>query len=212
MAKQATSRKRTDARKLVAAILAGGVSLLLGAQYLRLLEPAAAREVRAACQGLRPSPTNPTFGELPARAADFTAQTQTQNGTEQVSLSDYRGQVVLVNFWASWCDVCASEKPSLEALKREFGDDLKVVTLASDSNWEDIRKALPDGAPYQVLLDPPTSDGDNLGRIASSYGISAVPESFLIDRDGIIRHYFINKRNWSSSVAQTCVGSLVQGG
>jgi hypothetical protein len=59
-----------------------------------------------------------------------------------------------------------------------------------------------------VFLDPP-ADGDNIGKIAASWGIKAVPESFLIDRRGYIRAYFVNKRDWQSPVAETCLRSVI---
>lgn len=192
--------------------------MLLAAQFLALLEPAAAREVQAACQGLRPAATNSALGEIPTQpddpplpAPEFTAQTPSG---EQVSLSDYRGEVVMLNFWASWCEVCRSEKPALEALQEDLGPEgLRVVSIASDNDWENVQEALegslPDGTPLDVLLDPPV-EGDNLGRIANTYGIGAVPETFLIDREGTIRQYFINKRNWNSSVAKTCIRAFLE--
>ena len=70
------------------------------------------------------------------------------------------------------------------------------------------RQALPKGVPFQVFLDPPQGD-DNIGQIAASWGIKAVPESALIDRKGNIRHYFVNKRDWQTPVAQTCLRSVI---
>lgn len=192
-------------RKVAALVAAGGVTLVVALMFVTSLKTAAAREVKAACRGLRPAPENPIFGELPAKAIDFSAQ---RHDGEMVSLSDFRGKVVLVNFWASWCNVCASEKPSLEALDRELsGPEFQVVTLASDETWEPVKKRLPNGSPLTVLLDPPESG--NIGRIARSYGITAVPESFIVDRNGIIRYYLINKRDWTSGVAETCIRSLI---
>jgi peroxiredoxin len=201
-----------DLRKNVALVLAGAVSLFLAVQYIRLLEPAAAREVQAACNGLRPARMNPTLGPLPAaegtypRALPFQVQDHTG---KLVSLEDYRGKVVLVNFWASWCKVCAAEKPGLERLQRRFGrDDVVVLSLASDADWAPVRKVLSRGSDLTVLLDPPDDDG-TIGAVAKSYGIKAVPETFVIDRKGHVRHYFINKRDWDSKVAETCVRSLI---
>jgi hypothetical protein len=85
-----------------------------------------------------------------------------------------------------------------------------VLGLASDRSWDPIKKKFPHGTPVKVLLDPPADESDNLGAVSRSYGITAVPESFLVDRDGIIRYYFINKRDWSSGVAQTCIRSVLE--
>jgi hypothetical protein len=116
------------------------------------------------------------------------------------------------------------------------GGDFVVVALASDRNWTDVllalidslspatklpdgevsiqhalelyKQALPRGVPFNVLLDPPKGD-DNIGAIAASWGIKAVPESALIDRNGMIRAYFVNKRDWESPVAETCLRSVI---
>jgi thiol-disulfide isomerase/thioredoxin len=149
----------------------------------------------------------------------------------------YAGKVVLLNFWASWCGVCKTEKPKLYEMAEDLaGGDFVVVALASDRNWTDVLlaiveslspktklpsgevalaqakeiygKALPGGLPFDVLLDPPQGD-DNIGQIASSWGIKAVPESALIDRKGNIRAYFVNKRDWDSPVAKTCLNSVI---
>jgi thiol-disulfide isomerase/thioredoxin len=155
-----------------------------------------------------------------------------------VKLSDYKGKVVLLNFWASWCGVCKTEKPHLEQMARDMaGNDFVVIALASDHNWSDVLVAivdalaptvqlpggkavtltdalhayaqgLPKGTAFQVLLDPPKGD-NNIGQIAASWGITAVPESALIDRQGNIRHYFGNKRDWNTPVAETCLRSVI---
>jgi hypothetical protein len=59
-----------------------------------------------------------------------------------------------------------------------------------------------------VFIDPPSDDG-NIGAITRSWGIKAVPESALIDRQGNLRAYFVNKRDWSSNVAETCIQSVI---
>jgi hypothetical protein len=114
-------------------------------------------------------------------------------------------------------------------------DDFVVITLASDHNWTDIllalveslapgkrpkgevtfeqalaayQKALPDGIPFKVFIDPPSDDG-TIGAITRSWGIKAVPESALIDRKGNLRAYFVNKRDWSTNVAETCIRSVI---
>ena len=139
---------------------------------------------------------------------------------------------------ASWCGVCKTEKPALNAMAGEMAsDDFVVVALASDHSWADaltavlealvpqavpegkptmekvsaaFRQALPHGAPFKVWLDPPPGD-ENIGKITASWGIKAVPESALIDRRGNIRAYFVNKRDWQTPVAQTCLRSVIDG-
>ena len=180
--------------------------------FLWMVPNAAAREAKAACTGLRatgPALCNGQPCELPMQAPDFTAYDH--NG-KPVSLHDFRGKVVLLNFWASWCGVCKTEKPKLQAMAEEMAsDDFVVLALASDRSWSDVLLALveslspstklPEGeVALPQALDStrrrcrtacrsrsssirPTSDG-NIGAIAASWGIKAVPESALIDRAG----------------------------
>lgn len=209
------SRAIIDPRKLAAVAVLVGASGLIVALFLWMVGPAAAREVQAACNGMRPTWQNKAFQRLPAKAPDFTLKDVDGN---TVSLSQYRGKVVLVNFWASWCEVCKSEKPSLAAITRDLErEGLVVLSLASDDEMklvdDSLRGALRNkdktwgGAPFDILVDPPSSG--NLGDVAAAWGIEKVPESFLIDREGNIRMYLVNKRDWSSDVVQTCVESLI---
>jgi len=196
-----------DFRKVLAITAAlavvSGLAVLIGWMTPR----AAAREVKAACASLRATPTNPALGSLPRLAPDFEVQAY---GGKTVRLSDYRGKVVVLNFWASWCNVCKSEKPSMRTMAEEMsGDDFAVVTLASDRSWDDVRKSLPNGSPFTVLLDPPVDDESNIGKVASAWGIKAVPESFVIDKRGRIRMYLVNKRDWDAPVTETCLQALV---
>ena len=222
----------------------GGVALvgmLMAGVFLWMVPAAAARESKAACRGLKgDQPVSPMLCgggaacSLPVRAPDFTAL---DHQGKPVKLSDFRGKVVLINFWASWCGVCKTEKPALASMAREMADgDFVVLALSSDHEWKDVlvalveglapgfplpggdwnlqkaldtyAKALPAGVPFKVLLDPPAGDG-TIGAITASWGIKAVPESALIDRDGNIRAYFVNKRDWSSPVAETCLRSVI---
>ncbi len=222
-------------------LIAGGAVALLGlvvlSLFLWMVPNAADREEKAACAGMRatgPALCNGQPCPLPMPAPDFAAY---DNNGNQVRLSSFRGKVVLINFWASWCGVCKTEKPRLARMAEELaGDDFKVVALASDRAWSDVllslveglapgtklpdgevpldqslgiyKRALPDGVPFKVYLDPPADDG-NIGAIAKSWGIKAVPESALIDRNGNIRAYFVNKRDWESPVAETCLRSVI---
>jgi cytochrome c-type biogenesis protein len=228
-------------------MLVGGAVALLGvvmaAFFLWMVPTAAAREAKAACTGLRTTGPalckdaqgQPAPCDLPMQAPDFTA---IDNQGNKVSLSQFQGKVVLVNFWASWCGVCKTEKPQLYKMAEDMAnDDFVVIALASDRNWSDVllaivdalaptvklpeeatvplkealdlyAKAMPNGLPFKVYLDPPQGQG-NIGAIAAAWGITAVPESALIDRQGRIRAYFVNKRDWDSPVAQTCLRSVI---
>ncbi|MBA3539021.1 MAG: TlpA family protein disulfide reductase [Deltaproteobacteria bacterium] len=210
--------------------------------FLWMVPNAAARESVAACRGLRGDGQldaalcpNGQPCTLPVAAPDFTA---TDHTGKPVKLSELRGKVVMLNFWASWCGGCKTEKPKLQTMANELAsDDFVVITVASDRNWADVlvalvdalapgkpvprgksiqlpdalaayKAALPNGTAFKVWLDPPTGD-DTIGPITHAWGIKAVPESALIDRKGNIQAYFVNKRDWESPVAQTCLRAVI---
>lgn len=102
------------------------------------------------------------------------------NGTE--SLADYRGQWVLVNIWASWCDPCREESPALEAFQREHGgQNFTVLGVDSSDLSEDGRRFVEEFE----LTYPQLHDGD--GDFADEFGATGVPESYLIDPRGKVR-------------------------
>ena len=99
------------------------------------------------------------------------------DGTE-VSLADFKGQPVLLQFWATWCPVCRFEQDSIDAIARDYA----VLTVALDDASEDkIRQWMQaEGVAYPVMRDP-------AGVIASKFGVNGVPASLILDRDGMIR-------------------------
>jgi peroxiredoxin len=124
------------------------------------------------------------FGGANEPAPLFTLETL-DGGT--LSLADLRGQVVLVNFWASWCPPCRVEMPGFERIYRERArDGFVIVGIATDVNARArIRAFLHEHAiTYPILLATPAV-------IRDYGGINALPESFLIDRGGRIQHRVI---------------------
>lgn len=113
-------------------------------------------------------------------AATFAAQ---EIGSGRLwRLEELRGKVVVLNFWASWCSECRAEHANLLRLQERFGHDKDFVMLGVvyQDQDEDARRFLREwGSNYPHLLDP-------RGEIGIGYGVSGVPETFLIDRRGII--------------------------
>jgi peroxiredoxin len=129
-----------------------------------------------------------------ARAPDFTASTL-DTPPKQKSLADYRGQVVLINVWATWCEPCRVEIPSIERLYRTYGPKgLKVVAVSIDDPGTDpaIRKFVSDmGMTFDVLHDP-------AGRIEHEYQVTGYPETVIVGKDGVIRKKVAMAIDWDS--------------
>lgn len=113
------------------------------------------------------------------RAPDFTLRTL--DGTGTVRLSDFRGQVVVVNFWASWCAECRLEAPALEAAWERYRDGGVVVfgIAYQDTPSAALAFAAEAGKTYPLLSDPGS-------ETALAYGVYGIPETFFIGPDGRI--------------------------
>ncbi len=113
-----------------------------------------------------------------------------------VSLAEHRGRVVLVNFWASWCEPCRREMPSMIELARRIGD--RPFDLVAISHDEDpaAMQAFLDSVGYRptdfkVVRDP-------TGAVGRSYGTELLPESYLVDREGRIVARFQSSYEWTA--------------
>jgi peroxiredoxin len=116
-------------------------------------------------------------------AAAPTFALQTLEG-DTVTLEELRGQVVLVNFWATWCPPCRVEMPGFERVYRDRKDDgFTIVAVSTDRTGEGVVREFLDSRELTFPAAMAT------GRIVRDYGgVRALPTSFLIDREGRIRH------------------------
>jgi cytochrome c biogenesis protein CcmG/thiol:disulfide interchange protein DsbE len=106
---------------------------------------------------------------------------------EPLTLSELRGKVVLINFWASWCEPCKDEAPGLEMLWRAYRED-GVVFIGID--WSDSELK---ARTYLEEFDITYPNGRDMGEyIADEYKLSGVPETYLIDQGGVVRWRFID--------------------
>jgi thiol-disulfide isomerase/thioredoxin len=121
-------------------------------------------------------------------------------------LADYEGKVVLLNVWATWCEPCRVEMPSIEKLHNEFGPHgLSVVAISVDDPGAeqrilDFAKEL--GLTFEILHDPRQVTTRN-------YQITGYPETFIIARDGTIRRKLIGAADWSSDANRALVRELL---
>lgn len=100
---------------------------------------------------------------------------------EQVQLQDLRGQVVLLNFWATWCGPCRLEMPAFQERSQTYADDLKVVAVNFDEPQADVQAFVDElGLTFEVLLDPGA-------EIQKLYQIRGYPTTYFIDAEGVVR-------------------------
>jgi peroxiredoxin len=111
-----------------------------------------------------------------------------------VSLFDYKGKVVLVNIWATWCPPCVEEMPSMEKLYRKFkGQNFEILAVSIDE------PGLEAVAPFMKksnLTFPALIDSE--GTIKAVYGVTGVPESFIVDKQGIFIKKIVGPVDWAS--------------
>ena len=135
----------------------------------------------AACNGNRP----PKIGE---RAPNFTLT----DSDKTVSLDQLRGKPVLLNFWATWCPPCIEEMPSLVQLQKAMGDKVTILAVSEDA----------DDAAYKQFVRDHNIDlltvRDAKNAANALYGTFKFPETYVIDKDGVIRRKFIGAADWTN--------------
>jgi peroxiredoxin len=113
-------------------------------------------------------------------------------------LTDLKGKVVILNFWATWCPPCVEETPALNHLQKYIESrDGMILGVAADEDPAAYEQFLRDqGVVFPTYRDPSTRD--NHSPIAQSYGTSMYPETYVIDRHGKIARKFIGFQQWDS--------------
>ncbi len=121
------------------------------------------------------------------------------------TLSDYRGKIVFLNFWATWCPPCKEEMPSMQKLHKHLeGTDFVMLTVSIDEKPELIEPYMKElGLDFIVGLDPKS-------EIANMYGLTGVPETFLISRSGIVLHHMIGPGDWFNKDLVSALEGIVR--
>ena len=138
-----------------------------------------------------------------SRAPEFTAVDVATGDT--VGLAKYRGHVVLLNIWATWCVPCETEMPSMQRLHQDLGGQgLTIVAVSIDqASGEVVRTwAAQRGLTFKILHN-------QSGRIQSIYQTTGVPESFVIDRSGVIVKKVIGATVWDHPAQKALLRRLV---
>lgn len=116
--------------------------------------------------------------EVGMQAPDFTL---TNMNEQKVSLSDYRGQKVFLNFWASWCPPCREEMPDMQKLHEKYGDEVVILAVnVGESKSATANFMMENGLNFSVLLDKDKSTAQN-------YLVRGIPTSYFLDQNGVIK-------------------------
>ena len=137
----------------------------------------------ATCQAMAATPATaaPAIGETPPAALGKDGR------NNPIDLSAYRGKVVIVTFWASWCGYCLKELPALNALQTQAGDQwLKIIAVNVMDDTADYRAMTRQMRDYTLVM---TRDRD--GAIAAGYGVKAYPNLWMIDPQGKVASHHV---------------------
>lgn len=169
--------------------------------------PSLIRTLLAACFAACLCATASTAATLRSgdSAPDFQAPTLKEGRT--LSLESFRGRVVFLDFWASWCAPCATSLPILDGLRTEFGaEGFQVLAVNVD---RDPRKA-EDFLAKRPVGYPSVSDPE--GKLPIRFGIETMPTSFLIDRQGVIRYVHRGFRKGDEDTLRAQIRALMADG
>jgi peroxiredoxin len=125
---------------------------------------------------------------------------------KSVSLAQYRGKIVVLNFWASWCPPCREEFPSLERLNEVFaGKDFVMLGVNADTDKANLEDFLGKHLHTFTILPDPDA------KVQDLYGVDKFPETFIIGRDGKILEHVIGAIDWSSVKVLSYFNNLIGG-
>ncbi len=112
----------------------------------------------------------------------------------KLRLSDMKGSIIFVNFWATWCESCVDEMPSIEGLFRSMSKNPKfklITILYKDEEYRAFSYMKENGYTFPLYTNPD-------GSAAKKFGITGVPETFIIDKKGVLRDKVIGPAEWDS--------------
>jgi cytochrome c biogenesis protein CcmG/thiol:disulfide interchange protein DsbE len=132
-------------------------------------------------------------GSRPAHIGDAARDFSVQDSDRKVDLRQFRGQVVVLNFWATWCPPCVEELPSLMVMQeRTKTKGIVVLGVSIDVDGDAYHSFLKlHGINFMTVRDPEQ-------KVAMLYGTTGWPETYVIDRQGVLRRKFVGAVDWTS--------------
>ena len=150
----------------------------------------------------------PVVRGSPAPAFELARLRMTETAERStLSISEQLGRVVLVNFWATWCEPCESEMPAMERLYESLSrENFELIAVAIDDSEGEVRAFQErHKLSFPILLDPDQS-------VYRSYQTMGVPESLLIDREGLIVERYVGPREWDAAEYVARIRELIAPG
>lgn len=116
------------------------------------------------------------------------------NSGNTYTLSALKGSVLFINFWASWCAPCKAEMPSIQALYARFRDEkrFRMLTILYNDDYSKAVNYMKENRLHFPLLTDPD------GKTAGAYGITGVPETYIVDKKGILKKRVLGPEDWNS--------------
>ena len=143
-------------------------------------------------------------GQRPRELGKVAPAFTLHDGARTISLSQYRGKVLLLNFWASWCPPCVDEMPSLMALHHRL-PKLSILGVSIDTDPQAYGNFLAQyGVDFPTIRDPSAAT-------MHRYGTVQIPESYLIDRSGHIVRKYVSEQDWTSPAIVDTLSSILNG-
>lgn len=135
------------------------------------------------------------------QAPDFTIKDESGR---DVKLSDYRGKLVFLNFWATWCVPCVTEMPEMEMMNQAFKDrKFQILAISVDTDWEPVKKFYKEHSlTFPSFLDPGK-------RVPSLYGVRGWPETFIIAPNGSVLKYIVGPQKWADPRVLASIESMI---
>ncbi len=124
---------------------------------------------------------------------------------QSLSLADYRGKVVMINFWATWCIPCRVEMPSMENLYEKYrGKGFEILAVSGGESQSVVQPFIENlKLSFPILLDEQF-------EVHDKYQVSAIPSTFLVDKSGVITNRFFGAMDWNDDQSKELIGKLIK--